>query len=89
MAINCSGCHAYCCRKIGLLDPTLDRGDCTCKYLDESTCKCKIYESRPLICNTDRLYDAVFNFMPRDEYDANNALGCKSLKELFIERKED
>lgn len=87
--IHCGSCKAYCCRKIGLLDPTLDRGDLCCKHLTEDN-KCEIYENRPLICNTDRVYEAFFKgIMTREEYDKANYESCKALKELFIEGKED
>lgn len=82
MPIKCDGCSAPCCRVIGRIEPTLDRGDLCCKHLDEETVKCKIYNDRPLICNTDKLYETVFNFMPREEYDKLNSIACKELKEM-------
>lgn len=88
MAINCAGCKAYCCRVIGKLDHSLDRGDLCCKHLTEDN-KCDIYENRPLICNTDRVYNNFFKgIMTRKEYDNINSESCRNLK-LFIEGKED
>lgn len=88
MGMKCNSCKAYCCRVIGKLDPSLDRGDLCCKHLTEDN-KCEIYENRPLICNTDRVYDAFFKgIMTREEYDNINSESCRILK-LFIERKED
>lgn len=87
MAIKCEGCRAYCCRVIGKLDPSLDRGDLCCKHLTEDY-KCKIYEHRPLICDTDRLYNAFFKgIMSREEYDKLNADGCRKLRESNYSRK--
>lgn len=83
MPINCSNCRAYCCRVIGKLDPSLDRGDCVCKYLNEETCKCSIYDKRPLICNTDLMYDKLFKgLIPREQYDALNAASCEQLRTM-------
>lgn len=83
MPINCSHCHAYCCRVIGKLDPSLDRGDLVCKHLTQDN-KCDIYENRPLICNTDRMYTTLYkDIMTREEYDAVNAQGCAALSNYF------
>lgn len=87
MPIKCGNCRAYCCRVIGKLDPSLDRGDLCCKHLTEDN-KCDIYENRPLICNTDRLYDTLYkDIMTREEYDAVNAQGCAALSNYFEKGK--
>jgi hypothetical protein len=81
VAIKCDNCNAPCCRQIGKVRQDLDRGDGACIHLDDN-CKCKIYEHRPLICDTDRLYNAFFKgIMPREEYDKLNADGCRKLRE--------
>lgn len=81
--IKCNNCKAYCCRKIGLIDPSLDRGDCVCKHLTDDN-KCDIYDNRPLICSVDRLYESVYKYvMTREEYDELNRQGCIKLKEEF------
>lgn len=89
MAIKCENCKAYCCRKIGLLDPSLDRGDGACKHLTKDN-KCEIYENRPLICNTDKVYELFFNgIMTREEYDKLNADSCIKLRNEYEEIKEE
>lgn len=83
--IDCKHCKAYCCRRIGLLRPDLDRGDLACIHLTDDY-KCDIYEHRPLICNTDRVYDAFFKgIMTREEYDKVNSESCRNLQ-LIIEQ---
>ena len=89
MPIKCSGCNAPCCRIIGKLDPSLDRGDLCCKYLDEDTCKCKIYAQRPLICNSDLMYDKLFKgVISREEYDKQNAAACETLRTNYSSKGE-
>lgn len=89
MALDCKNCKAYCCRKIGLLDKNLDRGDCVCKYLDENN-KCTIYDHRPLICNTDKLYEALFKYsMTKEEWVLLNLQGCEKLYESFQETNKE
>lgn len=86
--IDCSKCHGYCCRKAGLLDPNLDRGDGCCKYLNKDN-KCDIYDHRPLICNTDRMYVLFFNNMSREEYDKLNNEACIKLRNEYEETNKE
>lgn len=86
--IDCSKCHGYCCRKAGLLDPTLNRGDGCCKYLNKDN-KCDIYDHRPLICNTDRMYTVFFNNMSREEYDKLNDEACLKLRNEYEETNKE
>lgn len=79
MPIDCSKCKGLCCRHV-VTD--LDRGDGTCKNFDETTFKCKIYEKRPLICNTDAMFERFYSkFMSRDQFDNMNKKACKMLQE--------
>ena len=87
MAIKCDNCKGLCCRQIGKVRKDLDRGDGACIHLTDNF-KCAIYEHRPLICDTDRLYNAFFKgIMPREEYDKLNYEGCRSLLMDYKERK--
>lgn len=89
MAINCKDCKAYCCRKIGMVNKDLDRGDGVCKHLDENN-KCEIYNNRPLICNTDRLYEVLYSkFMSKEEWVLLNIKGCEKLHEDFKETNQE
>ena len=81
MAIDCKNCKAYCCRRIGLLRPELDRGDKICKHLDTQTNQCRIYQERPLICNTDRLYEAIYkDIMTKEEWVNLNKQACQRME---------
>ena len=55
MNFPCNACGA-CCRHVNGI-ATLDRGDGVCTYFDEKTNLCTTYESRPLVCNVDKMYD--------------------------------
>ena len=54
----CTGCGA-CCRMVskveGFPEEYVGEGG-VCKNLDTDTNKCKIYETRPDICNVDKMY---------------------------------
>ena len=80
MAINCSGCRAYCCRMIGKIIPELDRGDCACIHLTSEN-RCDIYENRPFICNTDKIYEKYFkDRYTIDQWNDMNHKACEELK---------
>lgn len=53
----CTAC-GQCCRNVHLspLTEYLSRGDGVCRYLDEQTNLCSIYEERPLICNVENFF---------------------------------
>lgn len=53
----CIAC-GQCCRNVHLspLTEYLSRGDGVCKYLDNFTNLCTIYEERPLICKVKEYY---------------------------------
>lgn len=78
----CDKCGA-CCRHLDLspLYAELDRGDGVCKFLDNNLCS--IYDSRPLLCRVDDMYQAYFkNMMSRDDYERLNRENCAKLKNL-------
>lgn len=80
--IDCTGCKAPCCRHVGdvPLMKQNDRGDGVCRFLDDDS-RCTIYSSRPLVCNTDKLFDVLFSgSMGREEFDAMNAKACEVLR---------
>ena len=90
MITKCSQCKGLCCRRIGQFQfmKIYDRGDGVCKYLTEEN-KCEIYDHRPLICNTDRLYELFYvNKITREEYDRLNDEACEQLKRLYNEKEE-
>lgn len=56
-----------------------------CKYLDEKTNLCKIYNKRPIFCNVDEYYKKYFvGKMTIEEYYEMNLQSCKVLSEKFI-----
>ena len=62
----------------------LNRGDGICKFFDDKMRICKIYNSRPSVCNVDKIYEIYFrDKMTRDEYYEINYEACKRLKENY------
>lgn len=59
---NCDRCGA-CCREVGKseLYKHLDGGDGSCKFLDQKTNDCIIYDYRPLICRVDEGFKIMFS----------------------------
>ena len=79
----CNRC-GQCCRHLHLstLYARLDRGDGVCRYLDETSSLCTVYDHRPLLCNVDAMYDLYFSqFMTREEYYEQNRKSCKTLQD--------
>lgn len=77
----CTAC-GKCCRNVGLSKQTdfLDRGDSICKYFNEYTNLCTIYDQRPLVCRVEDYYDVFLS----DKYEWNefvdiNLKICESL----------
>ena len=78
----CDKC-GLCCRHIkGIKElEGFDKGNGVCKYLDEKTNLCEIYENRPLICRVDDMYHKYFNkIYSKQEYYKLNYNACKKLK---------
>ena len=81
---TCDKC-GRCCRNLNFNDlyNYLNRGDGVCIYLDEATNLCKIYNSRPLICNIDKAYNEYFKYnYSKAEYYRINKEVCLRLKSL-------
>ena len=86
---NCDKC-GICCQSLSgvALFRELDRGDGTCRYFDEATHLCSIYNDRPLLCRVDESYEAFFSdTMTREEYEQINYEACKQLKQSFAEKR--
>lgn len=80
MPIDCSKCNGCCCHHV---IPSLDRGDGVCKHLVNG--KCSIYDHRPLICDTDRLYEVFYkNIMTKEEFIKLNLQACEKLRNESI-----
>jgi hypothetical protein len=81
---KCDCCGA-CCRHISLSEiySDLDRGDGVCRFLDEETSLCTIYENRPIKCNVDAMFETYFSReMTREEYEELNYTACRELKTM-------
>ena len=88
MAISCGSCKAYCCRVAGKIMKELDRGDGICLYLNKNN-RCEIYDHRPLICNTDMMYDKYFkDKYTKEEWIELNNKACKELHEQYREEED-
>lgn len=55
----CTAC-GECCRRVAQSEQTafLDRGDGICRYFDEPSKLCTIYDTRPLVCRVEDYYVA-------------------------------
>ena len=79
----CSGCGA-CCRRIGLVRDKFEELNFPyqvnekgwCEMLGENN-ECKVYETRPEVCRTNKTYDNFFSkAMTRAEYYTMNTELC-------------
>lgn len=82
MTFPCDQC-GLCCRSLdNSLYGDLNRGDGVCRYLDESTNQCTVYDNRPLKCRIDDMFHAHYkNEYSLTEYYALNHQACNQLKE--------
>lgn len=82
---KCDCCGA-CCRNIdkSVYFIAMDKGDGVCKYLNEDTNLCSIYEHRPLLCNVKEAYRMYFEkHMSIEEYYEENYKACILLKSMI------
>jgi uncharacterized protein len=80
----CTSCGA-CCKSIKGIPflEEFDRGDGVCKHLDLETNRCLIYEERPLLCQIDRAYEAIFSTqLTLEEYYSLNRNACNELQKI-------
>lgn len=82
MAFRCDKC-GLCCRLLRYVPQlaAFDRGDGVCRFLQGNLCS--IYESRPDICNVEKMYPVFASIMSREEYDRAMADSCAQIKEMF------
>lgn len=96
MNFNCSSCGA-CCKRIGLLKDKFkelnfpydvnEKGWCT--MLDENN-KCKVYNTRPAICNMETMFYsalAPLGMTKKEAYIANTKLCNQYIKEDKLDAK--
>ncbi len=59
----------------------LDSGDGTCRYFDRESRLCKIYGSRPIICNHSKYYDECLkDSMTREEFENFLNVFCEKIR---------
>ena len=78
----CERC-GQCCRRVGevFFARHMARPDNVCKFLDEATNLCTIYETRPLFCRVDEMYEKTFSHeMSREEFYRVNKEFCKKFQ---------
>lgn len=76
-------CCGFCCMNLNMSDlySDLNRGDGMCKYFDEASKLCSIYEHRPDKCNVDKMYDILYKSeMSKEQYYELNYNVCELLK---------
>jgi len=76
---QCSKC-GICCRKAAELGVMPDRGDGACIHLDHNNL-CTIYDTRPELCNLDRMYlkhKAELPALTKREYFKINSSICNA-----------
>ena len=76
-------CCGLCCRHITGIKmlEAFDDGTGTCIYLDRENDLCTIYDSRPVVCNVDAMYELCFSGrMTREAFYAVNCEACIRLK---------
>lgn len=85
---DCHRCGA-CCKLVNLSEygTDLDRGDGVCRHFDELNNICKIYETRPEICNVSVMYEKFY----KKNYDwatfsQMNKESCQQLEKIISEK---
>ncbi len=82
MKYYCKKC-GKCCRNLkkNEMYRFLDNGEGVCRYLDQETNLCTIYESRPIICNIDEYYKKFFKGkISKYKYYELNYKACEMLE---------
>ena len=78
-------CCGLCCRHISGIKSLqdFDTGNGVCKYLDTVTNLCRIYETRPDVCNVENGYKKYFSKMyTEEEYIRLNYYACAYFKHI-------
>lgn len=87
MFFSCDRC-GLCCRMLRQVPQlaAFDRGDGVCRHLTENNL-CEIYDSRPDICNVEKMYPAFASQMSKDEYYRKMTEACILLKNHFRQKE--
>ena len=82
LSFPCTSC-GLCCKNLGLSSEAskLNRGDGTCRYFDDNTNLCTIYEDRPLVCRVEDYYTKYLSETFKwDDFVALNLKVCETLQ---------
>lgn len=85
MSFPCISC-GLCCRFSKCVPDLqfLQNEKQLCRNFDEQTNKCKVYKSRPLICNIDKMYEQKYcHQMSRKDFYLVNLNICYKLNSLY------
>ena len=75
----CTKCGA-CCRNVAHLGLPTKPGTTHCQALGEDN-TCQIYESRPMICRVDLIYEQMFkDIMTKEKFYAETTKACEILQ---------
>ncbi|MBE6392993.1 MAG: YkgJ family cysteine cluster protein [Lentisphaerae bacterium] len=85
MNFQCDKC-GICCKLLKGIPQlaAFDRGDGVCIHLKDNLCS--IYESRPDICNVEKMYVFFKEQMSEEEYLQLMSNSCKVLKQAAEDR---
>ena len=85
MNFQCDKC-GICCKLLKGIPQlaAFDRGDGVCIHLKDNLCS--IYESRPDICNVEKMYVFFKEQMSEEEYLQLMSNSCKVLKQAAADR---
>ena len=85
MNFQCDKC-GVCCKLLKGIPQlaAFDRGDGVCIHLKDNLCS--IYESRPDICNVEKMYVFFKEQMSEEEYLQLMSNSCKVLKQAAEDR---
>lgn len=79
----CSNC-GLCCRNIDKVQELreFDMGNGTCRYLDIIANSCTIYDTRPDICNIEKMFEKEYKAQfGKKEFYSLNASICNHLQQ--------
>ena len=82
LSFPCTSC-GLCCKNLGNNSEAskLNRGDGTCRYFDDGTNLCMIYEHRPIVCRVEDYYSKYLSETYKwDDFVALNLKVCDTLQ---------
>jgi Fe-S-cluster containining protein len=84
MNFPCTGC-GLCCQNISEIEELkeFDLGNGVCRYYNQLTKECSIYQDRPLVCRVDKMYSKNYSKeYSKEEFYQLNAKICNYLQDM-------